>query len=33
MQELIYGIWRNDNAKRKAIWEDSLKETLAFLKR
>ena len=22
MQDLIYGIWKNDKAKRKAIWED-----------
>lgn len=33
MQELIYGIWRNDNAKRKAIWEEIMKETLAFFEK
>lgn len=30
MQNLIYGIWKNDIAKRKAIWEDVMKETLNF---
>ena len=24
MQNLIYGIWKNDVAKRKAIWEDEI---------
>lgn len=33
MQELIYGIWRNDKAKRKAIWEDIMKETLDFFEK
>ena len=27
MQDLIYGIWKNNKAKRKAIWEDVMKET------
>ena len=31
MQDLIYGIWKNDKAKRKAIWEDVMKETLEKL--
>lgn len=30
MQDLIYGIWKNDKAKRIAIWEDVMKETLVF---
>lgn len=33
MQNLIYGIWKNDVAKRKAIWEDVMKETLNFFER
>ena len=33
MQDLIYGIWKNDKAKRKAIWEDVMKETLDFFER
>lgn len=32
MQDLIYGIWKNDKAKRIAIWEDVMKETLVFFK-
>lgn len=28
-----YGIWKNDKAKRKAIWEDVMKETLGFFER
>lgn len=33
MQGLIYGIWKNDKAKRKAIWEEVMKETLDFFER
>lgn len=33
MQDLTYGIWKNDKAKRKAIWEDVMKETLDFFER
>lgn len=33
MQDLIYGIWKNDKAKRKAIWEEVMKETLDFFER
>ena len=31
MQDLIYGIWKNDKAKRKAIWEDVMKETFYLM--
>lgn len=33
MQNLMYGIWKNDIGKRKAIWEDVMKETLNFFER
>ena len=33
MQNLMYGIWKNDIQKRKAIWEDVMKETLNFFER
>lgn len=31
MQDLIYGIWKNNKAKRKAIWEDVMKETFYLM--
>ena len=33
MQELKYGIWKNDINKRNKIWEDVMKDTLSFFEK